>query len=204
MTSYFDSNTDFCEKLKTFEKRYPGILKNPVMKSFLCNKKNRNLLKKALCSPSEESVNELNQAFKKHYFNLRFTTFISNTIHFNSINYDKKERKHRAIYQLSLDTPVFEERSVSVIDVLPDEKNTFFKILEEKSQKIEDIITDEKLYEAVLTLTSNQRLILKLAYIDGLRDTEIARILNKTQQAVSKSHRKALEKLREKLLPNEK
>lgn len=48
------------------------------------------------------------------------------------------------------------------------------------------------MYDALNSLTKKQKEIINLAYAEGLSDTEIGLILNKTRQAVSKTHKKAL------------
>lgn len=49
--------------------------------------------------------------------------------------------------------------------------------------------------EAVIRLTDKQKEILYLAYVKRLTDTEIGIVLNKSQQAVSKTHKKALKNI---------
>lgn len=63
--------------------------------------------------------------------------------------------------------------------------------------KLEETFEDIKLYQAVINLTSKQRKILYLLYIRELSEKEIARHMSVTQQAVSKVHRKAINKLKE-------
>ncbi|WP_228027595.1 sigma factor-like helix-turn-helix DNA-binding protein [Bacillus fonticola] len=61
--------------------------------------------------------------------------------------------------------------------------------------QIEGYLEDPILLRAILTLTPKQKEVVNFAYLKGLSDTEIATVLNKTQQAVSKVHKKALEKM---------
>lgn len=65
------------------------------------------------------------------------------------------------------------------------------------SSNIGDHLTNYSLYIGIQQLTENQRQLLSLAYIYGYNDSEIATLLNKSQQAVSKCHKKVLKKLRE-------
>ncbi|GLY12625.1 sigma factor-like helix-turn-helix DNA-binding protein [Pseudobacillus badius] len=60
---------------------------------------------------------------------------------------------------------------------------------------IDDFIGDPILYQSLHTLTSKEKEIINLAYINNLSDVQIGKILNKSQQAVSKMHKKALKKI---------
>jgi RNA polymerase sigma factor (sigma-70 family) len=121
---------------------------------------------------------------------------LSQAIYFNAINYDKKVN-------------LFLERNKSILDCqLKDGDVTLLDYLASKewqegqevyidSSNISDHLTSYSLFKAIQLLTENQRQLLSLAYIYGLNDSEIAIYLNKSQQAVSRSHRKALKKLKE-------
>lgn len=90
-----------------------------------------------------------------------------------------------------LDKPVKEDGTYTLLDLL-----TFDDTEEINSSRIEDHISNKQLYSAIQKLTDNQRQILSLAYVSCLNDSEIAEKLNKSQQAVSKSHKRALNKLK--------
>ena len=51
--------------------------------------------------------------------------------------------------------------------------------------------------DALYSLTEKQKQIINLVYIKGFSDTEIGQLLNISQQAVSKTHKKALKNIRE-------
>jgi RNA polymerase sigma factor (sigma-70 family) len=74
-----------------------------------------------------------------------------------------------------------------------------FQAYEGKLKDLEDVITDEKLLQSFSLLTVNQKTILRLAYIEQLKDIEIAEIFNKSQQTISRSHQNALNKIRKTL-----
>ncbi|MGE7692079.1 sigma factor-like helix-turn-helix DNA-binding protein [Lysinibacillus sp. NPDC097214] len=56
-------------------------------------------------------------------------------------------------------------------------------------------VTCPILHNALNSLTKKQKEFINLAYVEELSDTEIGLKLNKTQQAVSKTHKKALENM---------
>lgn len=172
-------------------------LQNPIIKSFLEIQENRELLERAIHHPTKMSKQQLDDSFREFFFKIRFTSYLSNAIHFNAINYDKKIKLFLERNQPILDSPVKGREGEALLDVITP------KDLQERqescidSSNIEDHLTNDSLYKGIQQLTENQRQLLSLAYIFGLNDTEIASHLNISQQAVSKSHRKALKKLRE-------
>ncbi|MDT9027482.1 sigma-70 family RNA polymerase sigma factor [Rossellomorea yichunensis] len=178
-----------------FYRIYPDLKGNKAVESFLSQSKHQELLKEFLTSPSPSAEDYLNEAFKAHYFAIRFTSYVSSSLYFHSVNFDKKIRLHRGRQLLTLDQPLSGEKEGTFKDIIPDSEESF--ILPEQSLK--DAISDDALLAAFRKLTNKQRAILDLAYVNGMSDTEIARVLRVTQQAVSKSHRNALARLREEL-----
>jgi RNA polymerase sigma factor (sigma-70 family) len=180
--------------LNKFEKH----LQNPVIKAFLDIPENMELLVDVINNPTNLSKKKLDDKFREFYFKIRFTNYLSQAIYFNAINYDKKVN-------------LFLERNKSILDCqLKDGDVTLLDYLASKewqegqevyidSSNISDHLTSYSLFKAIQLLTENQRQLLSLAYIYGLNDSEIAIYLNKSQQAVSRSHRKALKRLKEKI-----
>ncbi|MFD2680923.1 sigma-70 family RNA polymerase sigma factor [Bacillus seohaeanensis] len=185
--------------LSDFKKENPRLMENKVMVSFLSRESNLKIFEKAICNSNSHSIRKLDQAFKEHYFILRFTSYLSTMIHFNSVNFDKKQRKNRERNLLTLDQSQSENENSSLLELVPEETrdNLPEEAFEDSLGKLEDIVSDTRLYDSLSCLTINQREILTLAYIHGLKDVEIAKILNKSQQAISKSHQKALNNIRE-------
>ncbi|MGO4529973.1 sigma-70 family RNA polymerase sigma factor [Paenibacillus sp. 2TAF8] len=129
---------------------------------------------------------------KAHSFDIsdgekRFIGYVSSMLHYNSIHFDKKIRKINERYALVLeDMEIRDEVLMTETDVA---FGSIVGILEEQ-------ISDPFLYAAFLRLTAREREIINLSICKVLRDTEIALILGISQQSVSKTRKKALEKLR--------
>lgn len=117
--------------------------------------------------------------------NRRFITYMANLIYFNSINYDKKRRMKDTRFPLTLDN---DEQLESVLLTVFDSESV--------PPNLEDHITDHSLYVAYESLPAQQQQILSFAYVERLKDKEIARILEVSQQNISKQRLKALAKLR--------
>ncbi|MFX3673428.1 MAG: sigma-70 family RNA polymerase sigma factor [Paenisporosarcina sp.] len=172
-------------------------LQNPVIKSFLAIPENNEFLKEVINSPTNNSKQKLDDAFREFYFKIRFTSYLSKSIHFNAINYDKKLKLLQDRHQFILDKPAQVEEGTPLIDLISSKAWQEEQDVCSDSSSIEDHLTSYSLFKGIQLLTQNQRQLLSLAYVYGLTDSEIATYLCKSQQAVSKSHKKALRKLRE-------
>ncbi|WP_409251824.1 sigma-70 family RNA polymerase sigma factor [Bacillus sp. SCS-153A] len=185
---------------KKFYNLYPDLKDNQVVESFLSREENRKLLEEFLEDPSDSAEDGLNEAFKAHYFGIRFTSYVSSSLYFHSVNFDKKARLERDRQLLTLDKPLGDGEDASYKEMIADTEATSYYT----EKNLEESISDETLMEAFQRLTERQRFILNLAYAEERSDTEIAEILGVTQQAVSKTHRKALKKLKNALEKGEK
>lgn len=172
-------------------------LQNPIIKSFLEIPEHLALLKEVRNHPTIELKRKLDDTFREFYFTIRFTTYLSQTIYFNAINYDKKVKLISDRYQLILDRPIKDDVDLTLIDFLSTSICIERPEICMNSSSIGDHLANYEIFIALQSLTENQRKILSLAYIYGLNDSEIADTFEKSQQAVSKSHKKALRKLRD-------
>ncbi|MCA1055032.1 sigma-70 family RNA polymerase sigma factor [Rossellomorea aquimaris] len=178
-----------------FYRSYPDLRGNKAVESFMTRPEHQELVQDFLTSRSASAENSLNEAFKAHYFGIRFTSYVSSSIYFHSVNFDKKIRLHRGRQLLTLDQPLGEEGDGSLKDMLPDPDGQ----IPLKEQSLDEAISNDSLLEAYRKLTPRQKRILDLAYIEEMTDTEIARTLLVSRQAISKSHRKALLSLKKDL-----
>ncbi|MGX4669835.1 sigma-70 family RNA polymerase sigma factor [Cerasibacillus sp. JNUCC 74] len=161
------------------------FLEHNVIKSFLSHKKYNQLFLETI------SYDE----FKKYYVSIRFTAFISSTLYFNAINYDKRHRKTQNRYQLTLDKLLGVEQELSFKDLIEDPYSEIEVDSILQSSDIRDYIVDPTLVKAIEKLTDKQKEVIDLAYVTRLSDTEIGAILGKSQQAISKLHKRALKSI---------
>lgn len=160
------------------------ISQNSILREFNKSKDNHLLLLQYLNQPSETNKERLNLSFKKIYFEIRFTAYITKIIHYYAFNFDKKYRIQQKRFKLVPDED---------FNNLPFSLNTK---IESQNFKIEDVISSVKLHNALYNLTSNEKEILSLSYIFNYSDTEISKIKYVSQQAISKGRTKALKKIR--------
>lgn len=184
-------------KLEEFKKCNKEFLSNPIIKSFLSNQENYQLFLDTIVHPTVENRNKLDRMFKAFYFHIRFISFISTSLYFNAVHFDKKQRQHSSRYLLTIDSTVQNEEGITFIELIQDPESEIVPDKLSISDDIADYIGDPVLYEAVQELSVKQREVLTLAYIGGLTDTEIAKLLHKSQQSVSKMHKKALRKIQD-------
>ena len=184
------------EKIKKFEGENPDLLSNDLVVSFLQIPINKDAYMDTISNPTPENMQELDMLFKQFYFKIRFISHISTTLKFNSINYDKRMRLIQSRFSSTLDASInSDEGEESFLDIIADVHAD--KIFPEIviNYDIDEQVTFPVLYDALNSLTKKQKEIINLAYVEGLNDTEIGQRLNKSQQAISKTHKKALENM---------
>jgi RNA polymerase sigma factor (sigma-70 family) len=191
------SSPSINQSVENYLTKFEKHLQNPVIKSFLDIQENMDLLVDVINNPSNVSKKKLDDTFREYYFKIRFTNYLSKAIYFNAINFDKKVNLFLDRNKSILDSQLKEGDNLTLIDYLVSKEWQEGQEVWNDSSNIADHLTSYSLYKAIQLLTENQRQLLNLAYIYDLNDSEIAIYLNKSQQAVSRSHKKALKKLRE-------
>lgn len=181
------------EQLEKFQAENSELLQNDLVISFLKSPLNQEVYKEAIINPTPENKQKLDMRFKQFYFKIRFISHISTTLKFNSINYDKRQRLLKSRFPAILDAPLnSEEGEGTTLDVIANEATFNSSMDLYLSDDIIDHVSHQLLYEALQTLTDKQKQIINMVYIKGLSDTEISFLLNKSQQAISKTHKRAL------------
>lgn len=183
------------DKIKKFEKENVEFLQNRLVSSFLKIPSNKNAYVETITNPTQENKEKLDTLFKQFYLKVRFISYISTTLKYNSINYDKHLRLIQFRYSTILDAPISNDREDTYQNLFANQENAFIFDEAFLTADIKQQVTCPLLYKALSLLTEKQIEIINLAYVDGLSDTEIARVLNKTQQAISKTHKKALKNI---------
>ncbi|MFV5899175.1 sigma-70 family RNA polymerase sigma factor [Enterococcus faecalis] len=85
-----------------------------------------------------------------------------------------------------------------LLDISAHESNLIDEIKMSDVSHLEEYIDDLNLSNSIAQLSTNEKLILFKRYVQGKKDTEIAKELNITSQAVSKRRRIILKKLKNK------
>ncbi|MEW9677923.1 sigma-70 family RNA polymerase sigma factor [Lentibacillus sp. L22] len=183
------------EALQVFKQEHPSLFQQPIIQSFLQDEKHQEFVKQAICSPTEQNMQILDEAFQEFYGEVKALTYLSNVIYYNAINFDKAMKKHYNREMLTLDQPLQGEN----------EGATHKDMLYHSSPSVPDrvvyetmadYVEDPQLYQAIQKLTSKQREILTHKYVHGLKNKEIADLFDDSPQNISKLHQSALKKLK--------
>lgn len=189
-TILFLSNTFECLIAK-----HQNFFEQPIIKLFLQQPANRASFLAALENPTSPYVNELNDKFEFFYYRTRIQKYLCSLIHFYSIDYDKRERKHRERYLSILDKPASEfENGTSLLELLDydlDMDNWNY------SFELSSILSDEDLIIAIRKLTHKQGVVLSLYFINGYTNKEIAAYFKETPQNISNIRKQAIHKIRQ-------
>ena len=153
--------------------------------SFLKVDKHKLIFDRYIKNPNHVNKQLLDERFKIFYFNIRFVSLISKTLHFTAINFDKKINNDKNKMETLLQNK----------DLISETLNlTYF------NKDLEQSISDEKVFEYIKKLSPRQKKILTLSYVETLNDTEIGEVLQSSQQNISKMKKNILEKLKKHLI----
>jgi len=182
------------DKFVRYRNENQVVFSNRIIQDFFSEEHHVELLLRML-DGEEGAQKELEDRFRKHFFQVRFIKFLVSTIKFCSIDQVRHNRKHEMRNQLIFDRPVSEEGEATLGEML----------LVTTASQTEPIISDpvqyqasfvnEKLSKAFSALSPRQQLITTLYYALCYQDNEIARILGVSAQAVGKTRNLALNKL---------
>lgn len=163
---------------------------NPMIQGFLESDEQREAFIRYSEIPSEANLEKLNDAFKRHYVTIQSIAYFSKILTYEAKHFDIERRKRIERYPVILDAPTDGEEG-TMKDLLVDEN----EIILDKANWEEDI-EDEELYSLLTKLTDRQRETIRYSFFERMKDVEIARSTGVSPQAVSKTKREALRKMR--------
>lgn len=174
-------------------------LSNQLIHNFLKSEYCFQLYLDALYAPTIKNQLRLNKAFQDYYSEIHLIRYISKTLSRYAKDFLLKEGRNQKHYLLLIDKPMqpqdSDEKQITYGDLLVDDSGSVeYKIT--KNGQLSDHIENRKLYGSLKELTQRQLLILNLRYYHNLTINDIASYLDITKQAVSKTQRQALSKLR--------
>ena len=163
--------------------------KDKILSGFLNIEENRDYYQKYMERPTAENRKGLDELFRKHMYLICYISYFVKMVHFESKHFDRKQRKRNEMLQLTLDK--LEDSGQRIVELFPENKvNEYFGC------RLEDLIEDPDLYHSIQSLTDKQKTLLNLIFIEEMTDTEIAKLLGVSQQAITKAKKKALTKLK--------
>lgn len=171
------------------------IIKSLIFNSFITIKENKELYLAYLNDQSLSNKDKLDEAFTSHTKQILAIAYLKKLIYYESRRFDKKRREFENKQPVILNAPI--EEDITMMDTIADENSEPHFQLALRASTIEGVIRDNLLIDAIRRLTDRQREILYYRYVLNWNDTMIAKKYNVSQQAISKSHKKALQKMRE-------
>ena len=178
------------EKLNAYLKDNPKYMKNRVFKDFLEDVQHEFLFMLSLFSYKNYPF-VLDNVFREHFFEYRFISYLSSYFYYESVRFDKTIRDRNMKESAVLDAPIEDGLTM---------KDTISMPVQESSSvnrdNIENLFTNTLLVKSFESLPSQQQTILFHYYVEGYKDREIAQKLGVSQQAISKSKRKAINQLK--------
>ncbi|MGM0940282.1 MAG: sigma-70 family RNA polymerase sigma factor [Bacillota bacterium] len=168
-------------------------LENPIIKSFLKNRENLQLVLTAILDPTKYNMDMVDSVFQLHCVRIKKIKYISNLIYFFSIDFDKRKKREYHRNLLILDKPFPNDITTSPKDLIIDEQKSDIAY----GDSLLDHIENEQLVMALKKLSQKQLRILEMVYLENRSLKEVAEILQLSPQNTSNHHRKALKKIYE-------
>lgn len=173
-------------------------LQHPVLRGFCSHPANVNLVRKYFDDTTPENLEKLNLSFKKHFFALRFTKYLNSLVTNGGIDFVRKVKRSEERELTIYNKQISDEEEAEIGEML-----SFIYSGDDLPQVtvdptvFQEQLNNECLYEGFSNLTSKQKIVVTLAYSALSKDSEIAVMLHVTQQAVSKTRKTALLKIRQ-------
>lgn len=158
------------------------------------DKENKNIYEKVVSTNDTYYTNLLVNKFYYYMFKIYFISYIEKSIKLKSfeIKNKKKKRYERELYILnSIDEDFKEEK----INTIADKPIDYIEVIFDQVD-ISNISTNKKLNQAIESITSKQKLILFMRYIQYKEEKQIAKELNISKQSVNKVKLAALKNIR--------
>lgn len=181
---------------KRAKKKSGSLSTDFMVERFFSYPQNEHLLRSYLDNPSPEGWKKLEEAFVNFCFEVRFTKYLSSTIKFAYMDFERKRRRAERNMAI-LDMPAHEDHDETIGErYVSRNDDEIWLILRPDPQKMLDSLSNETICKAFSGLTQNQKIILTFSYAMGYLDKEIAEKMSVTPQAVSKARNAALSNLR--------
>lgn len=182
------------QKLDYYLIKNPEFNQNHLFSRFLEEEIHLNVFVLSLFN-DKYYTESLNQLFKEFYFEYRFKAYLNQILYFEAITFSKKRSQHHKREALILEQPIGNDRETTLLDTIADTETIRLEGID-GLDSLDSYLSDDQLYQAFKQLTNHQQKILYLSFVKLLKDVEIAMVLNVSQQAVSKTRKTALEKIR--------
>lgn len=159
------------------------------------DEENIKIYSKAINSQEQYHIDILVDRFYNYMFKLYFISYIEKSLKLKSLEFKRKinKLKEREVYVLNILDDGFEEERINTI------ADKSINIIDEicSEADIKNMSSNTKLNEAIQNITSKQRTILFMRYIQDKEEKQIAKELNLSKQAVNKVKLAGLKNIRD-------
>lgn len=169
------------------------MVQNRLLQTFLTDEKINKIYLSYLEQPSAYKKDMIEKLFQIHVRKIQLLSYFSKILHFESQKYDKKIRHINNVNQLILDKNVNDGEG-TVLELIEGEQ-PFDEL--EFSTDLELVFEDKHLYKIVSNLSSRQKDVLLLLYVEGLTEIEAAQRLGVTKQSINKTKNQTLKKIKQ-------
>ncbi|WP_424475414.1 sigma-70 family RNA polymerase sigma factor [Oceanobacillus kimchii] len=172
-------------------------LNNTLVKSFFKEGENTKIFNQFMQNPTKDNQILLDKSFQEYYTKVKMVNYLSKTIYWKSVDYDKKIKfsKDRALPLIDENgnehSQLFEQQPIDSVEN---------QVIESYNLPLAEKIENQILKEAFENLTDRQKEVIQNVYGYEKNINETAYEMCISQQAVSKIHKNAIANLREKLL----
>ncbi|MEC0123392.1 sigma-70 family RNA polymerase sigma factor [Paenibacillus pabuli] len=183
-------------QFEEYKHQNPALFHNRVVLHFFEQEKHQKLLLESMRGEAGKEE-ELNEAFRKYFFQFRFVTYVTSSLKFMSIDQMRRNQRYAARNVLIYDRPSSDESSVCIGETMS-AYQTSGDILQsdERYMNFQEGFVDEQVEVAFESLTDKQKHVTTLYYGQGYHDHEIANRLQVSQQAIAKTRNTALKKMK--------
>ncbi|MBE9914228.1 sigma-70 family RNA polymerase sigma factor [Paenibacillus donghaensis] len=170
-----------------------------IVQRFFSYPENSYLLCSYLNSQSLEIWEKMENAFCNFYFEVRFTKYLSSTVKFAFIDYERRRRRREERNIVIFDMELHEENEKTYGERYTSRNHNDQDSMTSNPQELLDTLSNEVVFKAFSELTKNQKAILTFTFAMCYLDKEIAEKLSITPQAVSKARNSALANLKKRI-----
>ncbi|MCM3759151.1 sigma-70 family RNA polymerase sigma factor [Sporosarcina aquimarina] len=173
------------------------LVQNRLLQTFLEDEDVNNFYLNYLKHPNKYKKDKIEELFQIHVRKIQLLTYFSKILNFEAKRYD------RNIKQLYYDAPLILDKSThegcSGIDLVR-ENHSVYELdisIPTSSYNLAAVCEDKRLYKIISKLSTRQKEILYLLYIEGLTEYEIAQKLVISKQSVNKTKNQTLKKIKQ-------
>ncbi|MCY6372794.1 hypothetical protein [Clostridium ganghwense] len=174
---------------------------NSLIKNFLNrDEENQSLYIRFKFYNDENALYELEKKLKLYMFQLKFCSYIGKSMNFYSKHYQEKKLKkdYKEMLNLNIKDKDFGEERINMIS---DKKVDFIEEVSQPEKEVDfkKVIENYKLLNALEKLPARQKEIIYKLIVLQKKEKQLIKELGISRQAINKSKRSALNKLRNEL-----